>query len=94
VVWDLPLEATRLDAGASGRLPGGTREGVNDSGQRGWDGPCPPIGRHRYLHKLYALDRMLGELRDPTKAGLLRAMEGHVLASAELVGTYERTRRR
>jgi Raf kinase inhibitor-like YbhB/YbcL family protein len=90
VVWDLPPGTTHLEAGASGRLPGAGREGMNDSRGRGWDGPCPPIGRHRYVHKLYALDRMLGELRDPTKAGLLRAMQGHVLGSAELVGTYER----
>jgi Raf kinase inhibitor-like YbhB/YbcL family protein len=94
VVWDLPPDTTRLDAGASEHLPDGSREGVNDSRQRGWDSPCPPIGRHRYVHKLYALDRILGELRDPTKAGLLKAMEGHVLGSAELVGTYERARRR
>jgi Raf kinase inhibitor-like YbhB/YbcL family protein len=94
VVWDLPPDISRLDAGASGRLPGGAREGTNDSHGRGWEGPCPPLGRHRYFHKLYALDRVLGELHNPTKAGLLAAMEGHVLGSAELMGTYARTGRR
>lgn len=56
----------------------------------GYGGPCPPIGRHRYFHKLYALDTTL-ELASPDKAALERAMEGHVLARAELIGTYEKT---
>lgn len=94
VVWDLPASVTRLEPGASGRaMPEGCREGMNDSNERGYGGPCPPRGRHRYFHRLYALDRTLGELPDPTKAGLLRAMEGHVLATAELMGTYERSSR-
>ena len=67
----------------------GYREGVNDRGQRGYTGPCPPKGRHRYFFKLYALDRDLGDLGQPTKADLERAMSGHVLAQAELIGTYE-----
>lgn len=92
VVWDLPPDATGLEAGASGRnMPPGSAEGVNDSHEHGYGGPCPPVGRHRYFHKLYALDRTLGRLPDQTKAGLLRAMEGHVLASAELMGTYARS---
>lgn len=94
VVWDLPARITRLDDGASGSLPGGAMEGLNDSNDRGYGGPCPPIGRHRYFHRIYALDRTLGPLEDETKAGLLRAMEGHVLATAELMGTYERGARR
>lgn len=95
VVWDLPPDVTSLEAGASGRgMPRGSFEGVNDSRDEGYGGPCPPIGRHRYLHKLYALDRTLGGLRDRTKAGLLQAMEGHVLASAELMGTYALARGR
>ena len=92
VVWDLPPDLARLEAGASGRrLPASSFEGMNDSHEQGYGGPCPPIGRHRYFHKLYALDRTLGELGDRTKPGLLRAMEGHVLASAELMGTYARS---
>lgn len=91
VVWDLPPDLARLEAGASGRgMPRSSFEGMNDSHEQGYDSPCPPVGRHRYFHRLYALDRMLGALRDATKAGLLRAMEGHVLASAELMGTYAR----
>ncbi|HEX7122595.1 MAG TPA: YbhB/YbcL family Raf kinase inhibitor-like protein [Gemmatimonadaceae bacterium] len=91
VVWDIPPTVTALPPGASGRaMPAGSREGLNDSSERGYGGPCPPIGRHRYFHHVYALDRTLGELAQPTKAGLLRAMEGHVLATAELMGTYQR----
>ena len=55
----------------------------------GYGGPCPPIGRHRYFHKLYALDITL-DLRDATKSQIERAMRGHVLASAELIGTYQK----
>lgn len=91
VVWDLPADLAQLEAGASGRgMPRASFEGMNDSQEQGYGGPCPPIGRHRYFHKLYALDTTLGELRDRTKAGLLRAMEGHVLASAEFMATYAR----
>ena len=71
-------------------LPAGTREGVNDWGRTTYGGPCPPVGRHRYFHKLYALDVELPDLRRPTKAALEKAMEGHVLARAELVGTYQK----
>ena len=72
-------------------LPSGTREGQNDWGRTGYGGPCPPIGRHRYFHKLYALDTVLPDLHSPTKAQLEKAMQGHVLAKAELVGTYQKT---
>ncbi|HEY8924345.1 MAG TPA: YbhB/YbcL family Raf kinase inhibitor-like protein, partial [Polyangia bacterium] len=51
---------------------------------------CPPVGRHRYFHKLYALDILLPDLHQPTKAALEAAMKGHVLAVAELMGTYEK----
>ena len=71
-------------------LPDGTREGKNDRGATGYTGPCPPIGRHRYFFKLYALDAELGDLGEPTKQELERAIEGHVLERAEVVGTYER----
>jgi len=93
VLWDIPAEAPGLPEGAGnpgGKLPEGTRVGLNDWKRPGWGGPCPPIGRHRYFFKLYALDAPLGELADPTKAGLLRAMEGHVLGEAQLVGTYRK----
>jgi phosphatidylethanolamine-binding protein (PEBP) family uncharacterized protein len=68
-------------------------EGLNDWKRTGYGGPCPPIGRHRYFHKLYALDTVLGGLKHPTKAQVEAAMKGHVLAHAELVGTYEKTGR-
>lgn len=91
VLYDLPPETTGLAAGVTAAaLPAGTREGRNDWKRLGYGGPCPPIGRHRYFHKLYALDVVLPDLQGPTKAGLLQAMEGHVLAQAELVGTYQK----
>jgi hypothetical protein len=71
-------------------LPAGTREGLNDWKRTGYGGPCPPIGRHRYFHKLYALDTVLPDLGRPIKSQVEKAMEGHVLARAELVGTYQR----
>ena len=74
-------------------LPPGTREGRNDWKRTGWGGPCPPIGTHRYFFKLYALDVVLGDLREPTKAALEKAMAGHVLGKAELVGTYRKAGR-
>lgn len=92
VVYGLPAAATSLAEGASGRLlPQGAREGVNDAGHTGYDGPCPPIGRHRYFHTVYALDIVLPALGSrPRRAELERAMAGHILASAELIGTYAR----
>jgi len=81
VAYDIPRSATGMD--------GGHREGVNDRGQRGYTGPCPPIGRHRYFFKLYALDTQLGDLGQPTKGDLERAMKGHVLDQTQLIGTYE-----
>jgi Raf kinase inhibitor-like YbhB/YbcL family protein len=81
VVYDIPASATSLD--------GRHRDGTNDRGERGYTGPCPPVGRHRYFFKLYALDTELGDLGDTTKADLERAMRDHVLEHAELVGTYE-----
>lgn len=89
VVVDLPPGATGLPEG--GRpLPAGAREGLNDWRRTGYGGPCPPIGRHRYVFKLYALDTTLPALVRPTKADVERAMHGHVLAKAELVGTYRK----
>lgn len=91
VVYDIPAPVGSLAAGASrGGMPPGSRAGMNDWKQIGYRGPCPPIGRHRYVHKLYALDAALGDLRHPTKAALEKAMEGHVLGRAELIGTYQK----
>ena len=93
VLYSLPPSTTSLPEGATSReLPQGTKEGLNDWKRTGYGGPCPPIGRHRYFHKLYALDIVLPDLGTPTKAKLEAAMAGHVLAAAELVGTYQRGR--
>lgn len=92
LLYNLPHDSTGLPAAvASAQLPAGTREGRNDWGRGGYGGPCPPIGRHRYFHKLYALDVVLPDLHQPDKAGLMKAMEGHVIAQAELVGTYQKS---
>jgi Raf kinase inhibitor-like YbhB/YbcL family protein len=90
VVYNIPASADGLpqDADRVG-LPQGAAAGVNDFKQQGYDGPCPPIGRHRYFHKLYALDTTLA-LKAPTKADLEAAMQGHVLAKVELIGTYQK----
>jgi Raf kinase inhibitor-like YbhB/YbcL family protein len=91
VLYDLPAELADLPEGAgNGGTPRGARDGRNDWGRAGYGGPCPPIGRHRYFHKLFALDTTLGDLGEPTSAALQAAMQGHVLAQAELVGTYEK----
>jgi Raf kinase inhibitor-like YbhB/YbcL family protein len=93
VVYDISVEAQGLpeDAANSG-LPAGARQGPNDWKRAGYGGPCPPIGRHRYIHKLYALDTVLPDLGHATKAQLLDAMKGHVIAEAQLVGTYQKGR--
>jgi hypothetical protein len=93
VLYNLPADTAGLPEGvATSALPLGTLEGSNDWGRAGYGGPCPPIGRHRYFHKLYALDALLPDLGRPTKAVLEQAMRGHVLAEAQLVGTYQRGR--
>jgi Raf kinase inhibitor-like YbhB/YbcL family protein len=89
VIYDLPASATSIGEGATG-LPPGARTGKNDWGKVGWGGPCPPKGRHRYFHKLYALDVVLGDLGEPTKAQLEAAMKGHVLGESQLVATYQK----
>jgi hypothetical protein len=91
VLYNLPPEATGLPEGtASADLPAGTGEGLNDWNRPGYGGPCPPVGRHRYFHKLYALDTRLPEMGSPTKADIEAAMAGHIIAQTELVGTYEK----
>ena len=91
VLYDIPAGAASLpEASVTKTLPPGTREGTNDWKRTGYGGPCPPIGRHRYFFKLYALDAALGDLGTPTKAKLEAAMKGHVIARSELVGTYEK----
>ena len=91
VVYNIPAATTALTPGASpANIPVGGAEGINDFKRAGYNGPCPPIGRHRYFHKLYALDVVLADLHEPTKAQLEKAMAGHVLGEAQLVGTYQK----
>ncbi len=93
VLYDIPASVSGLPEGADAKsLPPGTRAGTNSWNRTGYGGPCPPIGRHRYFHKLFALDTTLPDLARPTADRLQAAMKGHVLARAELVGIYERHR--
>jgi Raf kinase inhibitor-like YbhB/YbcL family protein len=89
VLYNIPPSASALPEAAR-QLPAGTLEGVNDWKRTGYGGPCPPIGRHRYFFKLYALDTLLPDLGKPSKAKLEAQMKGHVIAQGELVGTYEK----
>ncbi len=89
VMYNLDPKTAELDEGA-GRAAPPARDGENDWGKAEYGGPCPPVGRHRYVHKLYALDVVLPNLGAPTKAELEHAMQGHVIAQAELVGTYQK----
>jgi len=93
VVYDIPAAVDSLAAGAAKGMPAGSRDGMNDWQRPGYGGPCPPIGRHRYFHKLYALDTVLPDLGKPDKQALEAAMREHVLAEAELVGTYQKAGR-
>lgn len=87
VLYDIPAGTSALGRGEHGI----GKDGVNDWNRTGYGGPCPPIGRHRYFFKLYALDTTFPDLSRPTKAQLEQAMTGHILAEAELMGTYEKT---
>jgi Raf kinase inhibitor-like YbhB/YbcL family protein len=89
VLYNIPASASSLAEGVRD-LPPGTLQGLNDWKRTGYGGPCPPIGRHRYFHKLYALDAMLPNLGQVAKAKLEAAMRPHVIAQAELVGTYQK----
>jgi len=91
VLYNIPANTTGLDENASRKsLPAGAITGVNDWDKAEWGGPCPPIGRHRYFFKLYALDTTLSGLSSPKKKDVESAMQGHILAQAELMGTYQK----
>jgi len=93
VLYNLPPESSGLDeAIAASDLPPGTRQGKNDWKRTGYGGPCPPIGRHRYFHKLYALSEPLPDLGEATRTEVEQAMAGKVLAEATLMGTFQRDR--
>ncbi|KAF0246799.1 MAG: PEBP family [Planctomycetota bacterium] len=87
VLFNIPPGSAGFPEGSS---PAGALAGLNDWKRTGWGGPCPPIGRHRYFFKLYALDAMLPDLKKPTKAELEAAMKGKVVEKVEIVGTYEK----
>jgi Raf kinase inhibitor-like YbhB/YbcL family protein len=92
VLYNIPTDINCLPEGTSvAGLPSGTREGINDWQRTGYGGPCPPIGTHRYFHKLYAVDTVLPDLKQPTKAVLEEAMQGHVIEHFELIGLYRRS---
>jgi hypothetical protein len=92
LVYDLPANILHLPEGVANepKLPDGGVHGENDFGQLGYGGPCPPNGTHRYFFKLYALDQLLGLPPGASKAQVLAAMEGHILADVELMGRYTR----
>jgi len=91
VLYNLPADSTELQQGiANADFPSGTKEGVNDWRRSGYGGPCPPIGRHRYFFKLFALEALLPDLGKPTKAELEKTMQGYILEETELIGTYQR----
>lgn len=93
VLYNIPPTATGIPEGASASdLGPQVQSGLNDWKRTGYGGPCPPVGRHRYFHKLYALDTALMFLQTPTKQQVEAAMEGHILARAELMGTYQKDR--
>ena len=91
VLYNIPVATKYLAEGLSvNDLPPGTLQGLNDWQRTGYSGPCPPIGIHRYFHKIFALDLLLPDLKNPTKTMLEHAMEGHVLGHAALIGLYQR----
>ena len=93
VVYNIPANITKLpENAAKAGLPSGAIQGLNDWKKETYGGPCPPIGRHRYFFKLYALDTVLGQLLNPTKSQLEKAMEEHLVDSAELIGTYQKSK--
>ncbi len=91
VLYNIPPDASGLpEAVSAANLPAGTKQGLNDWKKTGYGGPCPPIGRHRYFFKLYALDTVLPDLNQPTKSELENTMQAHILDQTELIGTYQK----
>jgi Raf kinase inhibitor-like YbhB/YbcL family protein len=91
VVYNIPSSTASLPETASKKgMPKGAMQGKNDWGKPEYGGPCPPIGRHRYFFKLYALDTDLANLKNAKKADVEKAIQGHTLGQAELMGTYQK----
>ncbi len=92
VLFNIPPNSTGIRENVdSEALPRGTEEGLNDWKVTGYGGPCPPIGRHRYFHKLYALNTVLEGMDKPTKDQVESVMKGHIIAETELIGTYKKS---
>ncbi len=89
LLYNLPADSSGLEEGVQA-LPPGTLRGSNDWQRDSYGGPCPPIGKHRYFFKLYALDCLLPDLHTPTRAQLEAAMQGHIIGQVELVGLYQK----
>jgi Raf kinase inhibitor-like YbhB/YbcL family protein len=93
ILYNLPPGMDGLPGAVKeGALPPTVLPGKNSWNRRGYGGPMPPVGRHRYIHKLYALDTALPDMHTPTRDQLLAAMKGHVVDTAELTGTYQKRR--
>jgi Raf kinase inhibitor-like YbhB/YbcL family protein len=93
VVYNIPAATTALAENVSKTgMPAGSAQGSNERGTQAYMGPCPPIGRHRYFFKLFALDSELTGLNNPKKADLEKAIQGHLLGTGELIGTYQKTK--
>jgi Raf kinase inhibitor-like YbhB/YbcL family protein len=92
LVYNLPAATMGLieNMPAQEKVAGGGLQGKNDFGKIGYGGPCPPSGTHHYFFKVYALDTELSIKPGATKDQLLKAMEGHILAQGQLMGTYSR----
>lgn len=90
VLYNIPSKADRLEENASKELPKGTQAGRNDFKKKTWGGPCPPVGKHHYHFKLYALDSHPHFMATPDKAQLEKAMQSHILAQAELIGLFQK----
>ena len=94
VVYNIPASTTKLaENAAKSGLPSGAMQGSNDWGKQTYGGPCPPIGRHRYFFKLFVLDTELKGLKNPNKAQLEKAMQGHIVGTTELIGTYQKAKK-
>ncbi|GMU07378.1 hypothetical protein ASNO1_36310 [Corallococcus caeni] len=95
VLYNLPVNAQSIPDGATlDVLPEGAKLGRNDFNRQDYGGPMPPVGNHRYYFRLYALDTVLPDLKQPTRTQLLKAMEGHIVGETQLMGTYEKTHHR
>jgi Raf kinase inhibitor-like YbhB/YbcL family protein len=87
VVWNLPHDLREI---AEGTIPAVAKQGLNDWERNAYGGPCPPSGTHHYYFKIYALDNSPNLAPTATKTTLEKAMQGHILAKGQLMGTYRR----